>query len=202
MRSKPKTIIAHPSSFLILLDELREQNKITQLEYSTVVKDMPDILDNVFERENKHNNITLDRFSGLLKISSANYERTYDNSYIVREKWCDDNDRVHRDNDKPAYITYHDGSRVKRTSRWFTGGVMLPRVGDGPNWVEWYINGNPLSEQWYSGENLDGCVGEKWKPARIVYNDDSSIKLREWWVAGKRLQSDHGPGSEMILRSS
>ena len=81
-------------------------------------------------------------------MSEHTYERSnYDNGSVKRESWLKDGNR-HRDDDKPARITYcKDGSVFSK--HWFKDGKGH-RDNDKPAEIDYRLDGSVYSESWYT----------------------------------------------------
>ena len=154
-------------------------------------------------------------------ISFVNFKVTYrKNGSVKSEAWLK-YDKLHRDDDEPAYIRYRMDGSVEWEA-WFKDGkrhrdddkpASITYRKDGSVWAEsWYKDGNyhrgndkPAYVFYYEGEEKlvelehwykDGKYHrENDKPAYIRYRKDGSVNLKSWYKDGERHRDNDKPAT-------
>ncbi len=205
------------ADFLAYLDEAIEQGIIGNQERKLLLKDMPAILDSIYYGRRTEKTISIRSGVGagnFFELKLPGYVRTYYNHKLSTEVWYKNNDfkELHREGDKPAYISYDENGKLDieewrykgvrnreddkpsyimyghnnqpNIEEWAQGGIRQ-RNSDKPSYIEYYENGKVYLEQWYRKGEIHRDGG---KPARIIYDQQGEIAEEEFWVTGSRVQ--------------
>jgi len=120
--------------------------------------------------------ITKDKFWNMLNEPEPIIER-YPNG-IKSYRWYNEKSELHRDNDLPADIWYHEDGSIYR-KLWYQNHKL--HRDDGPAIIWSYSNGSIEEERWHQNGEIHRIGG----PAVIWYHIDGSINLGEWYLYGK-----------------
>lgn len=171
------------ADFIAQVETELAENRITEYERKTLLKDMPDIINKMNEKYTNGSDLSIRAFPkvDILEIKDSYYLRLYDIRVTLRvtyEHWYDDKGVGHRDNDKPASIHYALSGDVSEES-WVLHGED-DRTGDKPTKVT-YQHGRVASQEWAVGEifHRDGD-----KPAFITYDTSGSVSVEAWYKRG------------------
>lgn len=104
---------------------------------------------------------------------------------VLKKEIYRENDQLHREGDKPAYIGYWykpiNGQKVKQAETYYKNG-QLYREKDKPNSILYGIRGEIINENWYSKE---GQFHRFTGPAKIFYDRMKCDKT--WYVNDKKI---------------
>lgn len=114
--------------------------------------------------------------------------KLYKNNKLVSVTHLNEQNQIHRDDDKPAVTRYIDDKII--CEEWYQTD-MLHRDGDKPAVIEEFTDELGKSERWYQFGDLhrDGDL-----PAVIeIYNNGDVRKLEEWYQKGKSFRENGKP---------
>lgn len=165
-----------------------EKASLGKQERVLLLKDMSDLLDKINEMSNKNDEISVEKNSELIVIRTLNYYAKYANNRILFEEWTKNSKALHRDNDMPAQITYHQSGQIQ-SEKWFNNNRYHRNNGN-PALIYYYLDGKISSKSWYLDgmEHRDG--GE---PAYVSFYADGALRIAEWWMKGQPYRAKGAP---------
>lgn len=138
------------TSFILALDELVKENKITRSDYKFIFSKISSIVEKINENDCESENINVERAGDMLTFFHANYYFSHDDQGMWAEEWQSESQQ-HRLGDKPASVSYYTNGKV-RLQKWFLHGA-LHRVNYKPAIVSYYRTGELQTEQWWLNNN-------------------------------------------------
>lgn len=157
--------------FMSEIEKLFLAGRISSREKLTLITDSPDILNKAAENNANGDPIRIIKTSnGLLSVENISYRREYFlNRNLAKETWRKGN-LIHRGNDQPAVITYHEFGGVV-AKEWFRENKRHRDNGE-PATYTYYDNGKPQLVIWYVDGKEYRAGG---KPAYMKYHKDGRI---------------------------
>jgi antitoxin component YwqK of YwqJK toxin-antitoxin module len=111
-------------------------------------------------------------------------EKFYDveKTKIKCKIWRNNDNQLHRDNEKPAKIWYFENGNVYREEYWIND--ILHRDNDKPAIVWYFTNGNIQMEEFLVNNKVHR---DNNKPAVVRYFENGDVDIEEYWVNGVKI---------------
>lgn len=106
---------------------------------------------------------------------------------IKHEAWYNEEHKLHRDNNLPAAIMYHENGQILEETYYING--KRCRTDNGPVTKYYHISGKLKRETW---ESHDGLLHRVDGPALIQYDKNGNIFSEIWCINGLPHRTD-GP---------